>query len=112
MDRLSKICQSVVRVKTCSVGTLLRRQSPVSFSRHRGNESLVVALRGECWSGKTSIKNLVLEHLAAQGADPMKVVGFNPWQWGTNDAITKAFIMEIARAEFGVQLAYFRLPSL
>ena len=77
MDRLSKICRSVVRVKTCSVGTLLRRQSPVSFSRHRGNASLVVALRAECGSGKTSIKNLVLEHLGAQGADPMKVVGFN-----------------------------------
>ena len=106
----------MVRVKTRSVGALLRRQSPVSFSRHRsrhrGNASVVVALRAECGSGKTSIKNLVLEHLAAQGADPMKVVGFNPWQWGTNDAITKAFIMEIARAEFGVQLAYFGLPSL
>jgi hypothetical protein len=66
--------------------------------RHRGNDSLVVALRGDWGSGKTSIKNLVVEALTPPGAVPMKVVTFNPWQWGSGDAITRAFFREIAAA--------------
>ena len=50
--------------------------------RYRGKESLVVALRGEWGSGKTSIKNLIVEMLTEPGRSPMKVVTFNPWQWG------------------------------
>lgn len=63
---------------------------------HRGSESLVVALRGEWGSGKTSIKNLVVEALTPPGETKMKVVTFNPWQWGSDDAITRAFFREIA----------------
>nr|WP_245286497.1 P-loop NTPase fold protein [Bradyrhizobium sp. ARR65] len=66
--------------------------------RHRGSESLVVALRGEWGSGKTSIKNLVVEALTPPGSTKMQVVTFNPWQWGTDDAITRAFFREIAVA--------------
>ncbi|QOZ55458.1 P-loop NTPase fold protein [Bradyrhizobium sp. CCBAU 53338] len=68
------------------------------LSRYRGRESLVVALRGEWGSGKTSIKNLIVETLSARGESPMKVVNFNPWQWGTDEAITRAFFREIAAA--------------
>lgn len=66
--------------------------------RHRGSESLVVALRGEWGSGKTSIKNLVVEALSPAGETKMQVVTFNPWQWGTDEAITRAFFREIAVA--------------
>src|SRR5262245_45132102 len=66
--------------------------------RHRGDESLVVALRGEWGTGKTSIKNLVVESLAVEEAGPMKIVSFNPWQWGTDEAITRAFFREISAA--------------
>lgn len=69
-------------------------------------------MRGEWEADKTLIKNLVLKHLAAQGAAPKEVVSFNPWQWETNDAITKAFVREIAQGRFGVQLAYFRFRLL
>jgi len=66
--------------------------------RHRGIDSLVVALRGDWGSGKTSIKNLVVEALTPPNATPMKVVTFNPWQWGSDEAITRAFFREIAVA--------------
>jgi len=66
--------------------------------RHRGIDSLVVALRGDWGSGKTSIKNLVVEALTPPDAMPMKVVTFNPWQWGSDEAITRAFFREIAAA--------------
>jgi predicted KAP-like P-loop ATPase len=59
---------------------------------------LVVALRGDWGSGKTSIKNLVVEALTPPDATPMKVVTFNPWQWGSDEAITLAFFREIAAA--------------
>ncbi|MCK1636944.1 hypothetical protein IVA95_04970 [Bradyrhizobium sp. 157] len=52
--------------------------------RHRGSESLVIALRGEWGSGKTSIKNLAIEALIPPGETKMQVVTFNPWQWGTD----------------------------
>lgn len=66
--------------------------------RHRGIDSLVVALRGDWGSGKTSIKNLMVEALTPPDATPMTVVTFNPWQWGSEDAITRAFFREIAAA--------------
>jgi hypothetical protein len=78
-------------------GAFARALATVLY-RHRGNDSLVVALRGDWGSGKTSIKNLVVEVLTPPFADPMKVVTFNPWQWGSDDAITHAFFREIAAA--------------
>jgi hypothetical protein len=65
---------------------------------HRGNDSLVVALRGEWGSGKTSIKNLVVEALRSADEGPMRVVEFNPWQWSGDESITRAFFREIAVA--------------
>ncbi|GLR89822.1 NTPase [Bradyrhizobium iriomotense] len=58
----------------------------------------MVALRGEWGSGKTSIKNRVVEVLSPPGETKMQVVTFNPWQWGTDEAITRAFFREIAVA--------------
>lgn len=66
--------------------------------RHRGSESLIVALRGEWGSGKTSIKNLAVEGLTPPGETKMQVVTFNPWQWGTDEAIARAFFREIVVA--------------
>jgi predicted KAP-like P-loop ATPase len=72
--------------------------------RHRGDDSLVIALRGEWGSGKTTIKNFVVEELLSAKNNPMRVVEFNPWQWGTDEAITRAFFREISAA-----LGYKRL---
>ena len=66
--------------------------------RHRSAESLVVALCGGWGDGKTSIKNLIVEQLKSQPSGAMKVVEFNPWQWGADEAITRAFFREISVA--------------
>ncbi|AVT78084.1 hypothetical protein RPPS3_40220 [Rhodopseudomonas palustris] len=75
-------------------GSFARALGSVIY-RYRGFDSFVVALRGDWGSGKTSIKNLVVETLSPAGAPPMKVVTFNAWRWGDDDAITRAFFREI-----------------
>jgi predicted KAP-like P-loop ATPase len=64
---------------------------------YRGTDSPVLALRGDWGSGKTSIKNLVVAVLRNRDT-PMTVVTFNPWQFGTDEAITRAFFREISVA--------------
>jgi predicted KAP-like P-loop ATPase len=74
-----------IPIRTAAEDLLGRKQFAQALARvlyhHRGNDSLVVALRGGWGSGKTSIKNLVVEALVPVGGDPMRVVGFNPWRW-------------------------------
>jgi predicted KAP-like P-loop ATPase len=60
--------------------------------RHR--DSLVIALFGPWGSGKTSLVNLVLEHLGEHDQKP-EVVSFNPWQWSGHEQLTAAFFKEI-----------------
>jgi len=59
------------------------------------DEGRVFAIRGGWGHGKSSLKNLIVEKLAAldEGAD---WVEFNPWQWGDADAIAKALFQQIA----------------
>jgi predicted KAP-like P-loop ATPase len=63
-----------------------------------GNDSLVVALYGPWGIGKSSIKNMVLEHLRRRGPDAPIVVEFNPWQWAAQDQLAAAFFREIGVA--------------
>lgn len=58
-------------------------------------EGRVFAVRGQWGTGKTSLKNLVIEQLASRkgSADWMD---FNPWQWGDGEAIAKALFQQIA----------------
>ncbi len=63
-----------------------------------GNDSLVVALYGPWGIGKTSIKNMVLEHLRRGGPDAPTIVEFNPWQWAAQDQLAEAFFREISLA--------------
>jgi predicted KAP-like P-loop ATPase len=63
-----------------------------------GNDSLVVALYGPWGIGKSSIKNMVLEHLRRGGPHIPIVVEFNPWQWAAQDQLADAFFREIALA--------------
>lgn len=65
-----------------------------ALSGWRGDESLVLALYGPWGSGKSSVKNLILEFL--EGADnPLTVMHFNPWAWSGQDALFAAFFKEI-----------------
>jgi len=63
-----------------------------------GNDSLVVALYGPWGIGKSSIKNMVLEHLRGKGPDAPAIVEFTPWQWAAQDQMAVAFFREIGLA--------------
>lgn len=63
-----------------------------------GNASLVMALYGPWGIGKSSIKNMILEHLERKRTDAPKVVEFNPWQWAAQDKLAEAFFREISLA--------------
>lgn len=67
----------------------------LAVSSWKNQESLVISLTGGWGSGKTSIKNMTLDHLAAiQGC---QVIEFNPWQWAGQDSLSSAFFAEISR---------------
>ncbi|MBW4035172.1 MAG: hypothetical protein HIU90_06835 [Proteobacteria bacterium] len=61
-------------------------------------ESLVLALRGDWGSGKSSLKNLIIGVLRDRFQEQVKVLEFNPWQWGSDETISRAFFREIAAA--------------
>src|SRR3990167_2452709 len=64
-----------------------------------GNDSLVIGLYGPWGSGKSSIKNMVLEVLneAAKSSKP-DVMEFSPWQFSGQDQLLEAFFNEIGIA--------------
>jgi predicted KAP-like P-loop ATPase len=62
---------------------LLARSSFASLlaqkiSEWRGRERLVIALYGPWGSGKSSVKNLILEKLAEEKYKPLDPIEFNP----------------------------------
>ena len=60
----------------------------------KGNDSLVMALYGEWGSGKTSIKNMVVDDLQNYGEIIPEIVEFNPWQWASQQGLLEAFFRE------------------
>lgn len=64
----------------------------------RGRESLVIALHGPWGSGKSSIKNIAIETLRAQGGKPVRVAEFNPWQFANRDQLARAFFDQVGLA--------------
>jgi predicted KAP-like P-loop ATPase len=65
------------------------------ISEWRGRESLVIALYGEWGSGKSSVKNMVLEKLAEEKFKPLEPIQFNPWVASGVEKITHNFLYEI-----------------
>jgi predicted KAP-like P-loop ATPase len=79
---------------------LLARSSFASLlaqkiSEWRGRESLVIALYGPWGSGKSSVKNLILEKLAEEKYKPLDPIEFNPWLASGVEKITENFFFEI-----------------
>ena len=64
----------------------------------RGKDSLVLALYGPWGSGKSSVKNLLLESLRASPSDCPSILEFNPWQLASQSQITEAFFSEVGTA--------------
>jgi len=60
-----------------------------------GNDSLVLALCGEWGTGKSSLKNLVVEALRSNPKESPYIVEFNPWQWAGQEQVSQAFFREI-----------------
>ena len=69
-------------------------RSLTSFSRGIG---VVVGLYGEWGSGKSSVKNMILESLSEAG-NPFKVLEFNPWQYESSEQLAREFFAELAIA--------------
>lgn len=67
-----------------------------TIANWRGQESLVIALYGAWGTGKTSIKNLVVDAIGRETQSP-EVLEFNPWQWSGHDALSTAFFAEISK---------------
>jgi len=68
-----------------------------AFSQWHGDDSLVVALYGAWGSGKTSVKNMVVETLRAKKPAPV-VIEFDPWAWSGQERLLSAFFTEIGIA--------------
>src|SRR5262249_53359783 len=64
----------------------------------RGGDSLVIALYGPWGSGKSSIKNMIVEALNGHGQPRALVAEFNPWQFANRDQLTEAFFDQIGIA--------------
>lgn len=58
----------------------------------KGNDSLCLALYGEWGSGKTSIKNMIVDALQKPRRKAPLIVEFNPWQWSGQDQLISVFL--------------------
>src|ERR1700738_2844146 len=70
------------------------------ISRWRQRECLVIALYGAWGSGKSSVKNLILERLAEEKYK-LAPIEFNPWLAPGVEKITETFFTEIGVKLFG-----------
>lgn len=68
-----------------------------AFVQWHGEDSLVVALYGPWGSGKSSLKNMILEMVRRQEDRPA-IIDFNPWAWSGRDRLFSAFFEEVGIA--------------
>jgi predicted KAP-like P-loop ATPase len=60
-----------------------------------GRESLVVAIYGPWGSGKTSLKNMILDALPKENANTIPLE-FNPWEWAGQQKVFEGFFDELS----------------
>lgn len=63
----------------------------------KGRDSLVLAIYGPWGSGKTSLKNMIMDALAKEGTNTIRLE-FNPWEWMGQDKVFEGFFNELASA--------------
>jgi predicted KAP-like P-loop ATPase len=61
-----------------------------------GHNSLVLAIYGAWGSGKSSIKNMILDALNQQNAKTI-TLEFNPWEWAGQEKVFEGFFSELWR---------------
>jgi len=75
-------------------------------AKWKGDTSLIIAVRSPWGNGKTSVKNMVLEHLR-DTKPTVRILQFNPWQYDKAEAITAAFYRELrlalGKSRFGLE---------
>lgn len=64
----------------------------------RGRDSLVIALYGVWGTGKSSVKNMVIEALKERETEDVLVAQFNSWQFANREQLTAAFFDQIGIA--------------
>ena len=57
-------------------------------------DSLVIAIYGKWGSGKSSVKNLIVEFLDDEDEHP-EILEFNPWSWSGSDHLSEQFFREL-----------------
>lgn len=61
----------------------------------KNKDSLILALNGNWGTGKTSIKNMVVEALTSAPTNAPAVLEYNPWQVSGFDQLAESFFDEI-----------------
>jgi predicted KAP-like P-loop ATPase len=64
----------------------------------KGKDSLVIGLFGDWGSGKSSVKNMVVEQLREDTKNSPITIEFNPWMWSGQDRLMSAFLEEVGKA--------------
>src|SRR5713101_1110357 len=65
------------------------------INQWRGRDSLVLAIYGPWGSGKSSLKNMILDALVAQNAKTVPLE-FNPWEWSGQERVFEGFFGELS----------------
>jgi predicted KAP-like P-loop ATPase len=65
------------------------------ISQWGGRDSLVLAIYGPWGSGKSSLKNMILDALTKEDSKTISME-FNPWEWAGQDRVFEGFFAELS----------------
>lgn len=101
-DKTSPIFRQQTPILTIKDDSLDRKKYSTKLARAikswKGRESLIIGLHGFWGSGKTSIKNMVMEILNSEPKEALPIVEFNPWEWASQKQIAESFFNELSIA--------------
>ena len=93
--------QLTVRLDSSSDDLLGRKSFAQSIATAivgwEGKDSLVVAIYGKWGSGKSSLKNMIVEALIKR-EHGLEILDFNPWSWSGSDQLSEHFFVELGVA--------------
>lgn len=99
-SRFANFMTSDRPVETISEDKLSRSEFANAISEAvaswKGRESLVIAVQGPWGSGKSSIKNFILENLRSHPKNP-RILEFTPWEWPQMENVNSAFFKELSK---------------
>ncbi|MFA6166092.1 MAG: P-loop NTPase fold protein [Gemmatimonadaceae bacterium] len=78
--------------------SIFAAQLAMALRGWRGDGSLVVSLYGKWGTGKSSVKNLVVEELKSSAHDRVEIVELNVWEFANRTRITSTFLDQLGLA--------------